>query len=186
MNIDANMVERVKGVVKWPDPVLRTACKEISTPFLIEGLAERMRTVMRANSGLGLAAPQVGIPARMFIWAVDLDSGVVVNPSLEEPEGEAAMTEGCLSLPGVAVAVNRAESVTLVGLTASGEPLRLRGSGLLARVWQHELDHLNGLTLAERMTETETGGMMSRRAIKRLKVDYRNSQKKKKKGKGKR
>lgn len=176
MEITADMVSRARGIVRWPSPVLRERCKPVDPPVMLGGLVERMLKLMRANSGIGLAAPQVGIPARMFVWEVGGESGAVVNPTLSDPQGDVTMEEGCLSLPGVGVAVSRPESVTLIGLTASGDPLHLRATGLLARVWQHEFDHLNGLTLAERMSDAE--GIANRRALKRL----RSAAKAKKKG----
>jgi len=167
MEITREIVRGVSAVVLWPHPVLRRRCLEIDSPGEAAALAARMFEVLRAVGGLGLAAPQVGVPVRMFVWDVDGVSGSVLNPVLVDPEGRCSSEEGCLSLPGVAAVVERRASATLAGVSADWCPLRVAGCGLLARVWQHELDHLDGLTLAERMSATDL--VTNSRALKRLK-----------------
>ena len=157
------------AVVVWPHPALRRQCLEVDSPGEAAALAGRMLEVLSALGGLGLAAPQVGVPARLFVWEVDGVAGSVVNPALVDPEGTCASEEGCLSLPGVAATVERRASVTLVGVSAEDwSPLRVTAGGLLARVWQHELDHLGGLTLAERMSALDL--VANSRALKRLRA----------------
>jgi peptide deformylase len=166
MEITSEIVQGVSAVILWPHPALRRRCREIDSPGEAAALAGRMLEVLRAVGGLGLAAPQVGVPARMFVWDVDGASGSVLNPVLVDPEGRCSSEEGCLSLPGVSVTVERHASATLVGVSADWNPMRAAGAGLLARVWQHELDHLDGLTLAERMSATDL--VTNSRALKRL------------------
>ena len=166
MEITREIVQGVSAVVMWPHSALRRLCLGIDSPGESAALAARMLEVLRAVGGLGLAAPQVGVPARMFVWDVDGASGSVLNPALADPEGRCSSEESCLSLPGVSATVERHASATLVGASADWSPLRMAGGGLLARVWQHELDHLDGLTLAERMSATEL--VTNSRALKRL------------------
>jgi peptide deformylase len=168
MEITREIVQGMSpAVVLWPHPALRRPCPEIDSPGEAVALAGRMLDVLRALGGLGLAAPQVGVQARMFVWDVDGVSGSVLNPVLVAPSIRIdASEEGCLSLPGVAATVERHASATLVGVSADWSPLRAAGGGLLARVWQHELDHLDGLTLAERMSAADL--VANSRALKRL------------------
>jgi peptide deformylase len=99
----------------------------------------------------GLAANQIGVGLRAFSWYVDGDLGVVVNPRLVETSGEQDGDEGCLSLPGLWYPVTRAATATVEGVDASGAPIRVSGSGLLARCLQHECDHLDGRLYIDRL-----------------------------------
>ncbi len=174
-------------IVHWPNPVLTQRCREIgfpddgTRPDDLPGIASKMLELMR-RGGIGLAASQVGLPIRMFVWSVDGDEGAVVNPILSDPAGEDTLVEGCLSLPGVQVEVRRPESISMSGVTLSGEAMPVRrAAGLLARVWQHECDHLDGLTLVHRMSAADKIG--NRAALRSLKVSAKRAERKKKKGK---
>ena len=107
---------------------------------------------MTAEEGrAGLAANQIGVGLRAFCWYVDGNLGVVVNPRLVSTDGEQDGDEGCLSLPGLWFPVARAQSATVEGVDATGEPIRVAGTGLMARCLQHECDHLDGMLYVDRL-----------------------------------
>lgn len=165
-------LENIDGlrIVRWPDPVLTQPCREIrfSQPDDLPRLASKMLELMR-GIGVGLAASQVGLPLRMFVWSVEGDEGVVVNPILSDPAGEDTLAEGCLSLPGVRIEVRRPSSILMSGEDLNGAPLPpRRADGLLARVWQHECDHLDGLTLVQRMSAVDK--IKNKAALRSLKL----------------
>jgi peptide deformylase len=125
----------------------------------IEGLLRDMRSIMRAANGIGLSANQIGLPYRMFVAEVpgrdDMKFYAVFNPEIEKADGEkAVMEEGCLSVPGVYGDVERPERVVLRGQDKRGKALRIKAWGLLARVFQHEVDHLDGKLFIEKATRT--------------------------------
>ena len=143
-------------VRQWGDPALRLRAAEVETfgPDLGR-LAERMADLMRDARGVGLAATQVGVLRRLFVIQAepDAEATAVVNPVLETRDGELeSASEGCLSLQGVNVPVERSTSVVLTGRDLRGETLRLELEGVPARVAQHELDHLDGVLIIDRTT----------------------------------
>lgn len=113
-------------------------------------LVRRMRKIMRAANGVGLAANQIGLPLRLFVAEVPTRDGgtkfyAVLNPSIEKTASEKETAEeGCLSVPGIWGNVLRPVKVTLTGQDLRGKPLKIKAWGLLARVFQHEADHLDG------------------------------------------
>ena len=132
----------------FPDPVLHTRADEV-TEFdgALEKLVEDMFDTMRADNGVGLAAPQVGVSLRLFVFDCgDGEAGHVVNPEWE-PRGEEMQygMEGCLSVPGVYGNVERYNHVIVRGRDCQGNPVEYEGTELLARCIQHETDHLNGI-----------------------------------------
>src|SRR5829696_1193787 len=140
----------------YPDPVLRMRAREV-TEFgpELEGLATRMKQLMHDAHGVGLAGNQVGIIQRVFVFLRGEDDVVaVVNPVISE-RGEELETddEGCLSMQGATVPVERALRLTLEGRDEKGADLRLELEGLPARVVQHELDHLDGTLILDRTTD---------------------------------
>ncbi len=167
-------IDRLR-IIEYPEPVLRTTCREVTEfgPDL-EALCRRILELMRADRGIGLAAPQVGLPLRFFVCNVTDDPAndlICVNPVLEDFEGADELEEGCLSLPEVAVPVRRAGAVTLRAVDPHGNPFTQRSTGLLARVWQHENDHLDGRMIIDYMS-TESA-LVNRRALKRMEENYR-------------
>lgn len=133
-------------IVKYPDSVLRKKCKPVAeiTQKEIE-LFNEMLHLMHTYSGIGLAAPQVGIPFRIFV--TDIGEGKLIklaNPSIVKTKGGDKMAEGCLSLPEINVEIKRPSEIVVVGLNESGKVVEIKAKGLLARVIQHEIDHLNG------------------------------------------
>src|SRR5690606_6936709 len=116
-------------------------------------LLKDMVETMYAADGVGLAAPQVGVSERLIV--VDVGEGPIhlVNPILEEAEGVEVGREGCLSIPGVYGLVERHARVVVSGLDLDGKPVRVEGTGLLARALQHEIDHLDGVLFIDKATE---------------------------------
>ncbi len=141
---------------QWPDPVLRMTANEIEEfDDDLRRLVARMGALMRDANGVGLAATQVGVLRRVFVFRVadEEEPVAAVNPRIVEPSEEREPDdEGCLSLQRVLVPVERPVTVTLEAHGVDGEPLRLELSGLDARVAQHELDHLDGVLILDRTT----------------------------------
>ncbi|MEV4018115.1 peptide deformylase [Nonomuraea angiospora] len=151
----------VRPIVHVGDPVLHHPCEPV-TRFddALAALVEDMFASMYAAEGVGLAANQIGVALRVFIYdCPDADGehhkGVVVNPTLELPEvGERhldADDEGCLSVPGQYAPLPRPDKATVHGFDAAGEPVTVEGTGLLARCLQHETDHLDGYLYIDRL-----------------------------------
>jgi peptide deformylase len=137
---------------KFGDPVLKTRAEPVqSFDESLLRLTKDMIATMRDNEGVGLAATQVGRLKRVFVAAIEDDEYVVVNPVLTGiSETTETATEGCLSIPGIQVDVERPTAVTISGQDVSGKPLQIEASDLLARVLQHEVDHLDGVLILDR------------------------------------
>jgi peptide deformylase len=134
------------------DPVLKTRAAPVeSFDESLARLSQDMLATMRDNEGVGLAANQVGRLRRVFVAAIEDDEYVIVNPVItDRSETTELATEGCLSIPGIQVDVERPTAVTISGQDASGKPLQIEASDLLARVLQHEVDHLDGVLILDR------------------------------------
>ncbi len=136
------------------DPVLKQRAREVEeiTGDLVT-LVHGMYDTMEVEEGVGLAAPQVGVRKRLFTYDLhDGDGpGVVVNPVIVESSGEILSDEGCLSLPGFRFEIVRAERVAMRALDLDGNEIVLEGDELLARMIQHEIDHLDGVLLLDRV-----------------------------------
>ena len=134
------------------DPVLKTRASPVeSFDGSLSNLAEDMLATMREHEGVGLAANQVGRLKRILVAALEEDEFVHVNPVVEEgAETTEKELEGCLSIPGIQVEVERPTAITVSGQDASGSPLKIEASGLLARILQHEIDHLDGVLILDR------------------------------------
>jgi peptide deformylase len=122
----------------------------------IQRLAEQMVEAMREANGVGLAAPQVGVSKRLFVAEVEERVHVVVDPEIVEMDGEAADIEGCLSIPGIIGEVPRATRVVVRGKNRRGRGITVEAEGLLARVFQHEIDHLDGVLFLDRVVDRST------------------------------
>jgi peptide deformylase len=134
----------------FPDGVLRQMCEPVERfDSELEDLVHEMLVLMRANSGIGLAAPQVGVRKRLFVCKLEGRTLCAINPQLKQNKGTAEMIEGCLSLPGVQVKVARNKKLLLRGYDVQGRRTRFKLSGLWARVAQHEVDHLNGVLICD-------------------------------------
>ncbi len=141
------------------DPLLHRACEDVTDfgPSLAR-LVEDMFATMYAAQGVGLAANQVGVPLKVFVYDCPDDDDVrhlghVVNPELVEADGLTVRgPEGCLSLPGLEAGTDRFDHAVVEGLTMTGEPVRIAGTGWFARCLQHECDHLEGRVYTDRLT----------------------------------
>jgi len=146
-------------IVFYPDPVLRQRARDVDPRAEgVRELAEEMLRTMKEASGVGLAAPQVGKGIRIFV-ASDTgeieDAIVCLNPKLEPFGPVMPMEEGCLSVPGVRREIRRSENVRLKWTDLEGTPQEGEFHGLLARIIQHEYDHLEGILFFERMSEAD-------------------------------
>jgi peptide deformylase len=140
---------------QYPDAALRLQAKPVQEfDDALQQLVERMTTLMHEANGVGLAANQVGVLKRVFVFQLDEgDDRAVVNPEIVERSAETeAGDEGCLSLQGVTVPVERNVAVTVAGRDERGEEVRLELEEMAARVVQHELDHLDGVLVVDRTT----------------------------------
>lgn len=122
----------------------------------VQRLIEQMLVTMHEAHGLGLAAPQVGEGVRVFVAEVDGRTIALVDPEVVRREGEEVATEACLSIPGVIGDVPRAASVTVRGKNRRGRRVTIEAEGLLARVLQHEIDHLDGVLFLDRVRDRAT------------------------------
>lgn len=137
----------------YPEPILRAEARIVpKVTATVRKLLDEMVQTMRAAEGVGLAAPQVGVSKRVIV--VDVGEGLIelINPKIEKKEGSETAMEGCLSIPQYLGEVERAASVTVIGLNREGEEVRIAATGLLARALQHEIDHLNGILFIDRAT----------------------------------
>jgi peptide deformylase len=137
---------------KFGDPVLKTRAAPVETfDDSLARFTEEMLATMRVKDGVGLAANQVGRLKRVLVASVEDEDYVIVNPVLSDvSETTEPGQEGCLSIPGINVEVDRATAVTVTGQDASGEPVRVEARDILARVFQHEVDHLDGVLILDR------------------------------------
>jgi peptide deformylase len=144
---------------RYGDPILRTKARAVDVfDDALREEIERMGRLMHDSIGIGLAATQVGVAHRLFVYRVEWESPVqaVVNPEIEwSSREEETMEEGCLSLPGVHVDVERPLHVRVRAQDAHGEPIVIEASGLEARVIQHETDHLDGVLILDRTSRDQ-------------------------------
>ncbi|MFA6043501.1 MAG: peptide deformylase [Phycisphaerales bacterium] len=173
-------------VVHYPDPVLRRKAADIVVTDEVRAVAQRMIELMNEEEGIGLAGPQVGLQWRIFVTRVppsekrplgasplqaDEVPMVYINPVLSDPAGDLVpFEEGCLSLPEITGVVNRPDEITIRALNEKGEKIERRGKGLLARCWQHEFDHLDGVLILDRMTQIYR--MKNRSAVRDLEAEW--------------
>lgn len=167
------MYERLK-IIEWPDPRLKAVSKPVETfDERLKALAARMFELMRQHKGVGLAAPQVGLNLRMFVMnptGNPEDDRVYVNPELHEPEGQEEGEEGCLSLPDVRAEILRSKSYRIKAQDLEGRPFEQQESGYIARIWQHEFDHLNGTLIIDRMGPLAR--LAARKALRELQAKW--------------
>ena len=134
------------------DPVLRQRAAEVTD---IDGrlvkLAEDMVTTMYEAPGMGLAAPQVGVEKRLFVYDIGEGPRTIVNPTIVEGDGEWAYDEGCLSVPGLSWEIVRPKLIHLTGVDLDGNEVSIEADEIEARCFQHEMDHLDGVLLLERL-----------------------------------
>jgi peptide deformylase len=142
-------------VIKMDNPVLHQKAKKVKNiDSSIQKLINDMIDTMYEIDGVGLAAPQVGVPLQVVVFQLpdDEDVTVLINPEIVKGSEESEMmSEGCLSLPGYRGEVKRLTSVTAKGRNRQGKMIRIKGEGLLAQVLQHEIDHINGVVFVDHL-----------------------------------
>ncbi len=138
------------------DPVLTQRAAEVDDlNGALVRLADDMLTTMYDAPGLGLAAPQVGVQKRLFVYDAGDGPRVIVNPTIAESRGEWLYEEGCLSVPGLSWDIVRPKEIHLTGYDLEGREVSVEADELLARLFQHELDHLDGVLLLERLDDDQ-------------------------------
>jgi peptide deformylase len=154
----------LREIVTLPDPVLRRKARTITRfDAELQSLIDDMIETMRVAPGVGLAAPQIGVSDRLIVVEYPEDDEqedapkklyVVVNPEIKETSEETEMgIEGCLSIPGLHGEVERSLAVTVKGQTRHGQPVKIKAKDWLARIFQHEIDHINGVVFTDRATK---------------------------------
>src|ERR1700716_3607010 len=143
----------IRPILVVGNPVLRQKAKKVSqTDGPIQKLIDDMIETMKVAPGVGLAAPQIGVPLRLAVIDVDDKITVIVNPEIVKMSGEVELDEGCLSVPGFWGRLGRAERVSVKALDRHGKELRIRDAeGLFAQALQHEINHLDGQLYIDRM-----------------------------------
>ncbi len=140
-------------ILEHPNPALKQRSHEVdpASDTELRPLVAAMARAMYDAPGVGLAAPQLGVVKRVIVYDVDDELIAVCNPVIvERSEESECEEEGCLSVPGVGVPIERSACVTCEGVDLDGAPIRIEAEGLLARVLQHEIDHLDGVLILER------------------------------------
>jgi len=161
-------------VVKYPDPRLEVTCTPLArVDDSVRAVLDRMFMLMFAARGVGLAAPQVGLAVRLFVASPTFDPAdrrIYVNPEIIASDGVQDGEEGCLSFPGINCKVKRKRVVTVRALDRDGNIFEETGEDLPARIFQHEIDHLDGRLLIDRMGTVAK--LANRRALRELEDDF--------------
>jgi peptide deformylase len=136
------------------DPVLKSKAAAVTD---VDGKIARLvddmfDTLYHSDSGIALAAPQIGVQKQIFVWDVDDEPMTIINPEIVESSGEWVYDEGCLSIPGLFVEMVRPKDVLLKGVSLDGDEVEIEATELMGRLFQHELDHLHGVLMFDRMT----------------------------------
>ena len=158
-----------RPIVRYGEPVLHRPCTPVTDLHGIGELVTAMFASMHAAGGVGLAANQIGVPLRVFVLdCPDADDmhvvGHVVNPVLTLPDPPRDLIlaeEGCLSVPGPYAELARPATATVTGIDHTGAPVRITGTGLLARCLQHEVDHLDGIVYVERLDRQQRAHVLA-------------------------
>jgi peptide deformylase len=154
------------------DPVLRQRAAEVTdVDGRLAKLAEDMVQTMYEEPGLGLAAPQVGVQKRFFVYDIGDGPQAIINPEIRESRGEWEYDEGCLSIPGLSFELVRPKEIHLVGYDLDGNELSIEADEVLARCFQHELDHLDGVLFLERLSDEDRKAAMRIIRERRLRAD---------------
>ena len=146
----------VQRIRHFGDPVLTTPASDVvNFDKELRKLVKDLTETMLEAPGAGLAAPQIGVPLRVFVWDVDEAIGHLINPTLDLSSEMQEGDEGCLSFPDMLYPTPRAMRAVAKGFTMHGEPIVVEGSELLARALQHETDHLDGILFIDRLSEAD-------------------------------
>lgn len=140
----------------YGDPVLNTKAADVTD---IDGkfvkLCDDMFVAMYDAPGIGLAAPQVGVQKRFFVYDYDENPGVLINPTITEADGEWVYEEGCLSVPGMSFEIVRPKQILVTGIDLDGNEVTVEADELFSRLIQHEIDHLDGVLLLEHLDDDQ-------------------------------
>ena len=151
------------------DPVLTQRATEVDDiDHRLVRLVGDMFTTMYDAPGIGLAAPQVGVQKRLFVYESDERPGVLINPEIRESRGEWTFEEGCLSIPGLSFEIMRPKEVCIVGRDLDGNEVEIEADELEARLFQHEMDHLNGVLMVELLDDEKRNE--ARKALRELRM----------------
>ena len=166
MTIDVSRLE----ILQYPEPRLRGMAEPVNgIDETVRAVAARMIELMKEAEGAGLAAPQVGLPWRIFVTRSrdDHPDCVYINPRIGGLDGDVdVQSEGCLSLPGVSLDIRRSIRATVTALDLGGREFTLMDNDTLSRVWQHENDHLDGILIIDKMTPMDR--LANRKLLKEL------------------
>jgi peptide deformylase len=136
------------------DPVLKTKASPVTE---IDGKVARLvddmfDSLYTTDTGVALAAPQIGVQKQIVVWDIDDQAMAIINPVVVESDGEFVYTEGCLSIPELYVDILRPNKVLVRGITIDGDEVEIEADEFMGRMFQHEIDHLNGVLMFDRMT----------------------------------
>lgn len=164
-------------IIHYPDPRLREQSEDVvDFDDDLAALVQQMLELMKTGKGVGLAAPQIGINKRLFVMNATGEPGdeqVLINPRIHEPHGSVEAEEGCLSLPGINVHVRRASRCRVIAQDLQGREFELNAEDLIARICQHETDHLNGVLITDRMGPSDR--IAHRKTLKALEDQFRSN-----------
>ena len=158
-------------VVRFPHQILRQQCEPVTTiTDEIIKLVDDMAETMYAYKGVGLAAPQIGVAQNVIV--LDIGQGLIslINPEISLSEGTEAKEEGCLCLPDLSVTVERSERIQIKGIDRKGNPVTIEADGLLARALQHEIDHLHGTLIIDKLSKLKRDLIIKRLRKQQLKA----------------
>ena len=146
------------------DPVLKAQAAKVTD---IDGKIARLvddmfDTLYTSDSGIGLAAPQIGVQKQIFVWDMDDEPMVIFNPEIVESSGEWVYDEGCLSIPGLYVEMLRPNEVLMRGVDIDGNTIEIEASELAGRLFQHEIDHLNGVLFIDHLSRLKRERVMKK------------------------
>ena len=158
-------------VVRFPHQILRQQCEPVTTiTDEIIKLVDDMAETMYSYKGVGLAAPQIGVAQNVIV--LDIGQGLIslINPEISVSEGTEAKEEGCLCLPDLSVTVERSERIQIKGIDRKGNPVTIEADGLLARALQHEIDHLHGTLIIDKLSKLKRDLIIKRLRKQQLKA----------------
>lgn len=164
-------------IVLYPDPILKHKADPIEKiDNEICQIAEEMLDIMYDACGIGLAAPQIGLSKRLVVLDITGEKTgerIFINPYIIDEKGETVEEEGCLSFPGLMGNVVRSQCVTVITYNLKGEKFKIEAEGLLSRVWQHEIDHIDGRLFIDMMTPASI--IANKQKIKEFELAYQNN-----------
>ncbi len=147
------MMKTKLRIHKWPEKILRQKSRKVQEiDSVIAAILEEMYVLMKANDGVGLASNQVGLGMQLVVIEAEGRTFKLVNPDITEREGSLIFKEGCLSFPGIELEVKRSRKIKVEALDNKGAPLSLELEGVLAVIFQHEIDHINGINFIDRVS----------------------------------